>query len=43
MEDNDTPEIIAAKVYGSSEKHWVILNMNNIVTHFMIGLCHKET
>ena len=34
VEDGDTPEIIAAKVYGSSEKHWVILNMNNIVDPF---------
>ena len=34
VEDGDTPEIIAAKVYGSSEKHWVILNMNNIIDPF---------
>jgi hypothetical protein len=31
VQDGETPEIIAAKLYGSSEKHWVILNMNDIV------------
>lgn len=31
VKDGETPEIIADKVYGSSEKHWVILNYNNIV------------
>ncbi len=29
--DGDTPEILAYKIYGSPEKHWVILLMNNIV------------
>ena len=29
--DGDTPEILAAKIYDSSEKHWIILAMNNIV------------
>jgi hypothetical protein len=30
IKDGETPEIIADKLYGSSEKHWVILNYNNI-------------
>jgi hypothetical protein len=29
--DDETPEIIAYKIYGSVEKHWVVLMMNNIV------------
>jgi hypothetical protein len=29
--DNDTPEILAEKVYGHSEAHWIILLANNIV------------
>jgi hypothetical protein len=28
--DGETPEIVAHKVYGSSEKHWLILKMNGI-------------
>ena len=31
IEEGDTPEILAAKIYGSAEKHWVILAMNDIV------------
>ena len=31
VEDGDTPEILAYKIYGSSEKHWVILLLNDIV------------
>ena len=31
VEDGDTPEILAYKIYGSPEKHWVILLMNDIV------------
>jgi hypothetical protein len=31
IQDSDTPEIIADKMYGSSEKHWVILMLNDIV------------
>jgi hypothetical protein len=30
IKDGETPEIIADKIYGSSEKHWVILNYNDI-------------
>ena len=29
--DSDTPEIIASKFYGSSEKHWVVLLLNDII------------
>jgi hypothetical protein len=31
IRDGDTPEIIARKIYGDAEKHWIILNFNDIV------------
>jgi len=31
IQDGDTPEIIANKLYGSSERHWIVLMFNNIV------------
>lgn len=31
VSDGETPEIVAHKIYGSSESHWIILKMNNIV------------
>ena len=31
VKDSDTPEIIANKIYGSSERHWIVLAMNNII------------
>jgi hypothetical protein len=31
IKDGETPEILASKLYGSPEKHWVILSLNNIV------------
>lgn len=31
IKDGDTPEIIADKMYNDPEKHWVILNFNDIV------------
>lgn len=31
IDDGETPEILAAKYYGSPEKHWIILAMNDIV------------
>ncbi len=31
IQDSDTPEIIASKFYGDSEKHWVVLMLNQIV------------
>ena len=31
VKDDDTPEILADKVYGNPEAHWIILLANNIV------------
>jgi len=31
VQDSDTPEIIAYKYYGSSERHWVVLLYNDII------------
>lgn len=31
VQDTDTPEIIADKIYGSSERHWIVLSFNRIV------------
>lgn len=31
IQDGDTPEIVAHKLYGSTERHWIILAMNDIV------------
>lgn len=31
VRDGDTPEILASKIYGNSERHWIILMMNDIV------------
>ena len=31
IQDSDTPEIIASKFYGDSEKHWVVLMLNQII------------
>ena len=31
VQDSDTPEIIAAKIYDSPERHWIVLAMNDIV------------
>jgi hypothetical protein len=30
IQDSDTPEIIAAKFYGDSERHWIVLMFNDI-------------
>lgn len=30
IQDTDTPEIIASKLYGSPTKHWIIMLMNDI-------------
>lgn len=30
VQDGETPEIVAHKVYGSSEKHWIVLKMNDV-------------
>lgn len=31
IKDGDTPEIIAAKLYGSPERHWIVLMFNDII------------
>jgi hypothetical protein len=31
ISDGDTPEILANKIYDSSERHWIILLLNDIV------------
>lgn len=31
IKDSDTPESIAHKLYGSSERHWMVLIFNNII------------
>jgi hypothetical protein len=31
ISDGETPEMLAHKFYGSSEKHWIILALNDIV------------
>jgi hypothetical protein len=31
VQDSDTPEIIAAKIYDSPERHWIVLAMNDVV------------
>lgn len=31
IKEDDTPEILADKIYGDAEYHWIILLMNNII------------
>jgi len=31
VQDSDTPEIIAHKFYGNSERHWIVLMFNDII------------
>lgn len=31
VQDSDTPEIIASKMYDSPERHWIVLAMNDVV------------
>lgn len=31
VDDSDTPEILANKIYGSTQRHWIILLLNDIV------------
>ena len=31
VKDTDTPEIIADKFYGSPERHWIVLGLNQII------------
>ena len=34
VQDSDTPEIIAHKIYGTPYRNWVILLLNNIVNPY---------
>jgi hypothetical protein len=31
IKESDTPEIIASKIYGSPERHWIVLMFNDIM------------
>jgi len=31
VQESDTPEIIASKIYDSPERHWIVLMMNDII------------
>ena len=31
IQDSDTPEIVASKFYGDSERHWIVLMFNDII------------
>ena len=31
IKESDTPEIIASKIYGSPERHWIVLAFNDIM------------
>lgn len=31
VKDNETPELLSYKLYGSTEYHWVLLTINNII------------
>jgi hypothetical protein len=31
VQESDTPEIIASKIYDSPERHWIVLAMNDVV------------
>lgn len=31
IKDSDTPEIIARKIYGNTERHWIVLLFNDII------------
>jgi hypothetical protein len=35
ISDGETPEMIADKIYDSSERHWIILNLNDIVNPYL--------
>jgi hypothetical protein len=35
ISDGETPEMIADKFYGSSERHWIILNLNDIINPYL--------
>lgn len=35
ISDGETPEMIADKLYGSPERHWIILNLNAIINPYL--------
>lgn len=35
ISDGETPEMIADKIYGSPERHWIILNLNDIINPYL--------
>ena len=43
VSDGETPELIAGKIYGDTEKHWVILMTNNIVNPQIDWLMDTKT
>jgi len=34
VKESDTPEILAHKIYGDANRHWIILMFNNIINPF---------
>ena len=34
VKEGETPEIIAHKLYGESELHWIVMLVNNVVDRF---------
>lgn len=34
IQDGESPEMIASKLYSDPEKHWIILHLNNIVNPY---------
>ena len=43
VQDGETPEMIASKIYNDSEKHWVILMANDIVNPQIEWLMDTKT
>lgn len=34
VKESDTPEILAHKIYGDANRHWIIMMLNNIINPF---------
>jgi hypothetical protein len=43
VKDGETPEMLAHRFYGSSEKHWIILLMNDIVNPLFDWVLDERT
>lgn len=43
IQDGETPELIASKIYGDPEKHWIILTTNNIINPQVDWLMEQKT